>query len=384
MIFYPDIFRDLFAAELFTRRQKVHAGYLRLMVLAGMLALMVDGGAHAQDSLSRLSMGADFLYRVDFITAEHQQPRNRQQFQVHARLNYAMQDNLTFIFQLRSGDTDPVAAKQAFTGGFSAKPVEIDIASMNWRPVEGLRIISGKMQNPFYAPRNTKLMWDVELRPEGVSANYTLPAGAVDLFLNASHFWIQERSSNRDAMLSGGQARVQYQAEPARIMLGAGYYDYRNTKGFPTFYTVGDGVGNSLDASNNYLYDFNNIELMSEITFSGLPLPLAFYGDYILNIADDVTENQAWIAGLALGDCAGQGDFALYYSFRRLERDSLMGAFNDSCFLGGGTNGKGHEMNAEYQVSEKVSLYATWFISRLGLDDGIDYNRVQMDFNYVY
>ena len=62
----------------------------------------------------------------------------------------------------------------------------------------------------------------------------------------------------------------------------------------------------------------------------------------------------------------------------------MIGAFNDSCFLGGGTDGKGSEINLKYQVSKKVSTYFTWFISEKGIKNGTGYNRMQFDFNYVY
>ncbi len=362
----------------------MHSVYLRLSLLIGMFAFQGLDTVCAQEFQPGYSLGADFLYRIDFITAENKDPRNRQQFQIHVRLNAELQDNLTLGFQLRSGDTDPVSAKQAFTGGFSAKPVEIDLAFINWRPIEGLQVNSGKMMNPFYSPRGNKIMWDNEIRPEGVSATYMRPLGAAELVLNSSYFWIQERLSAKEAALFGSQARMRYSFKPAQVLVGAVYFDYQNMKGFPPFYDPTDGVGNSLDLLNNYLYDFNLVELMSELAFSNLFMPFTLYGEYIRNIAPDVDLNTAWIAGMSLGRCVNKGDYAFYYGYRLLEKDSLVGAFNDSCFLGGGTDGKGHELNFEYQVSRKVRTYFTWFISQNGVENGSRYNRMQMDFNYTY
>ena len=49
----------------------------------------------------------------------------------------------------------------------------IDLAYFDWHPerVEGLNVIGGKMENPFYAPGKTELLWDGDLRPEGVALN---------------------------------------------------------------------------------------------------------------------------------------------------------------------------------------------------------------------
>lgn len=362
----------------------MHSGYLRFSLLIGVLAFQGVDTVGAQEFQPDYSLGADFLYRVDFITAENKDPRNRQQFQIHVRLNAELQDNLTLGFQLRSGDTDPVSAKQAFTGGFSAKPVEIDLAFINWRPLKGLQVNSGKMKNPFYSPLGNKLMWDVELRPEGVSVTYSKPLGDMDMVLNASHLWILERTSDKDAALAGGQARLQYHSRPAQVLLGIGYFNYRNTKGFQPIYDSTDGAGNSLDAAGNYRYDFDDVELISEITVPNLFMPVTAYVDYIRNIAEGVDLKRAWIVGSALGNCVDPGDIAFYYSYRLIEKDSMIGAFNDSCFLGGGTDGKGHEFNFEYQASRKVRTYFTWFISEKGVKNGTGYNRMQFDFNYTY
>ncbi|MBT3218516.1 MAG: hypothetical protein HN348_05445 [Proteobacteria bacterium] len=55
-----------------------------------------------------------------------------------------------------------------------------------------------------------------------------------------------------------------------------------------------------------------------------------------------------------------------------------MGIFTDSDFVGGGTNGKGHEFNAAFVFYKPAVLFFSQFYAKTPWDDGNDYLRTQI------
>ena len=53
-------------------------------------------------------------------------------------------------------------------------------------------------------------------------------------------------------------------------------------------------------------------------------------------------------------------------------------------FIGGGTNGRGHELNVEYQVSRTTRFCVSYFLNQIGLKNGKDFHRLLIDFNFIY
>ena len=58
------------------------------------------------------------------------------------------------------------SANQTFTGAFSKKPIDLDLAYANYTPQPWVSLIAGKMKNPFWDPEG-KFIWDDNIRPEG-------------------------------------------------------------------------------------------------------------------------------------------------------------------------------------------------------------------------
>jgi hypothetical protein len=64
-----------------------------------------------------------------------------------------------------------------------------------------------------------------------------------------------------------------------------------------------------------------------------------------------------------------------------IQKDSVVGAFSDSDFIGGGTNGEGHQISASYVPFDKVTTSLTFFRNSTKLDGSVRpfYNRFQAD-----
>ncbi len=330
-------------------------------------------------------IGGDFRYRHEYIDAEGKELRNRQRIRARLNMTAKINDEVNLGFQLGSGTEDPVSTNQTLDGGFSAKQVNIDMAFFEWKPgmLSGVSVSGGKVRNPFYSPAKTQLLWDNDLTPEGIAFKYSKSEDSSNMFLNASYFWVDERTEQNDAVLLGGQTGIDYTTSVGKLVFGIGYFDYQNTKNYVPFFSGNDSAGNSVDSNGMYVFDYNDIEFFCEIFPNGLIDNMYVFVDYVNNIAEDVKYNQSWLAGFSYGNAKEPGSFDIRYSYRYIEKDAIIGAFTDSDFIGGGSDGKGHEINFNYQVASKTKVTATCFINQKGIDNGKGYNRVHLDFNFT-
>ncbi len=198
--------------------------------------------------------------------------------------------------------------------------------------------------------------------------------------MNASYFSIDERRNDNDTVLLGIQTGTALSSDFADILIGAGYFDYQNTRSYATVYDAGDSFGNSTDAVGNYLYDYNELELLFELSPKGIVNNTTVFVDFVKNIASDVNDNTGWLAGAKYGS----GSFAAEYTYRHLEKDAVLGAFTNSDFIGGGTDGSGHTLSFQYMMAHNVHACISYFMNQAGIDNGKDYHRVLADIVFKY
>ena len=98
--------------------------------------------------------------------------------------------------------------------------------------------------------------------------------------------------------------------------------------------------------------------------------------------------NGGWQA-LKTGSRSGRpkklGGSEIRWIYRVVRSDAVLGIFNDSDFIGGGTDGKGHELGIDFQVAKSVMAAATYFINdRKVTGDKEGFNRLQLDLNLKF
>lgn len=341
--------------------------------------------------LERIKLHGDLRYRYERIEAEGKDDRNRHRIRARVGLDAKVTDTLDVGFQIATGSDDPVSTNQTLDGGFSSKDVWIDLAYFRWHPesIPGLHVIGGKMKNPFYRPGKTELVWDGDLRPEGVAAKYSKTLANWDFFTNLGGFWVEERGAGGDTGLFGAQAGVKYAFpfldDKGYILIGGSYYDYGNAKGKSPFYDPTDPFGNSVDASGNYLFDYNLVESFAEFGFKVHDIPISLFGNCVINTASAVREDTGWLVGLTVGKCKAPNSWAFRYNYRDLEADAVVGAFTDSDFIGGGTNGRGHEFGFDYQIAKNWRVGVSYFYNEREPSAGEkDYQRLQLDLVFKF
>jgi len=342
--------------------------------------------------IEKVNLYGDFRYRYEYIDAEgSSSDRNRNRIRARVGLEGKVNDEMGFDFRIASGSEDPVSTNQTLGGGFSSKDIWLDRAYLQWEPasMDGWTFLFGKMGNPFFKASGNQLIWDDDLNPEGIAAQYATKLNdKTGLFINSGGMWVEESSSNADASLWGIQGGLEHTLNnDSAFTWGGSYYKYGNVKNSKTFYDVEDGFGNTtytdLDGDQAYMYDYSLVEAFAEYATKLGNTPTSFYGNYVLNTASGVSKDTGWLIGAKLGKAKDPGTWDFGYEYRDLENDAVVGVFTDSDFIGGGTGGKGHKFGATYAIAKNATLGATYFMSQRDSDgDGNindDYNRFQFD-----
>lgn len=362
---------------------------MKKIVLAALAGSMLAGmnvqaqEASASSWADKLTLKGDLRARFESIDEEGKETRDRARLRARLGAYATVSDEVDAAIALASGDSDPVSTNQTLDEGFSSKDVKLDLAYIDLHPeVLPGSIVLGKMIKPFINVND--LIWDGDLNPEGASAKFVFGEG-IKIHAQAGAFWVEERSSDDETMLYSAQAAAELKTDAAKITAGASYYLYDSMAGFAPIYDETDSFGNtvieSVDADGNvtytYAYDYELFELFAKIGFdAGLPVELT--GNYVVN--QDADENDTgYMFGIKLGKLKDPGSFDIGYSFRELEADAVVGAFSDSDFIGGGTDGSGHKLSLGYQIAKNLTGNATYFMSEKGIDSGVDYDRLQLD-----
>ena len=103
------------------------------------------------------------------------------------------------------------------------------------------------------------------------------------------------------------------------------------------------------------------------------------------NLAVD-SSNLGYIAGFSLGKAKDPRSWHLRALWREMPADAVFATFTDSDFGGGGTDSRGAEVNADYQVLKHFTAGITYFYNWKSLadDDSEVYQRMQADLKFKF
>ena len=324
-----------------------------------------------------IKLKGDFRYRHEAFDIEGRDDRQRQRIRARTELNAKVSDTVSVGFGLATGEDDPTSTNQTLGGGASSKNVRLDLAYAKWAtPVEGLTVQGGKFKNPFHRAGGNGLLWDGDLRPEGAGLTYKNDL----VFANALGLFIDEDSSGEDAFLIGTQIGVNTEIADGKLMTGIGYYNFTDTEDRDVFFD-GDPKGNLVNPDGTYQNGFELIEGFAEYAFTIRDSKVTVFADYVQNLdADDFD------TGYAFGVKVKQSDWNLGWAYQDLEADAVLGILTDSDFIGGGTDGKGHILQAGYSLSKSIGLKGTLFLNDRNVDFGTeeDFKRLMLDISFKY
>jgi hypothetical protein len=325
----------------------------------------------------RIKLKGDFRYRHEAFDVEDRNERHRQRIRARTELQAKINDRVQVGFGLATGGDDPISTNQTLDDGASSKGVVVDLAYVSWEtPVDGLGIKAGKFKNVFHRAGGNGLVWDGDLRPEGLGVQFNRGA----FFANAATLWVDESSSGEDSLLVGGQFGLNTSFDTASLRSGLGYYHYTDAKGRSAFFD-GAAQGNRTNPDGTYVSDFHLMEGFAEYQFETAHSKITLFADFVQNLAADDYDT-AWALGVKLK----RAQLSLGWTYQDVEADSVLGTFSDSDFIGGGTDGEGHILQAGYALSKKIALKGTLFLNNRNVDFGQeeDFKRLMLDISYKY
>jgi len=330
----------------------------------------------------QVKIKGDLRYRYENIHDGAVGKRERERHRIRARLGIFAHVNDTVDVGLQlatGGEGNPTSTNETLDSSFGTKDFDLDLAYFDWHPVDGIRLLGGKMKNPFFRPHKTALLWDGDLRPEGLAVKYN---GDL-LFANAGAFYIEEDSDDQtEAFLFGGQIGLKTKIHGAKLTTGVGYFHFEGLENKNVVANKGNTLKNG--AFEN---DYEEAEAFFQLDTKLGTLPLSLFGDFVNNTAAK-NDNQGYLLGVKVGKTKKPGSWDLTYIYEDLEADAVVSTFTDGDFADGGTNGKGHIFKAGYAVAKNWTLGMTYFKTENGkagnASDFDDYDRLQADIKFKF
>ena len=363
----------------------------RLLLIIVLAAMTAAGTVSADGWQDRISLDGDFRHRFEGIDdGSRETDRFRQRIRARLGVDAMVNDEWSAHFRLITGSSDPVSGNQTIGDGFSTKGFHLDRGYFKYSPsfIPGLSVMGGKFGNPFILMDKTELIWDSDLSFEGASFKFKSGVSEmVDLHLRGGGFCVEERSSDDETRLFGGQAGLTIEAaEDVEVTFGGGLFTYDEVKGRDGFYESGEFFGNSTaefetedgDTVIGYANGYSLFELFGELSFKIEKVSCRIYGNFVQN-SDADENNQGWLAGTTIKKGKGLGSVKLHANYRKLEKDAVLGLFTDSDTFGGGTDGKGLQLGLGVGLADNASLGFTYYLDKKDLEEEIDYNRYQLD-----
>ncbi|MGQ0383666.1 MAG: putative porin [Gammaproteobacteria bacterium] len=355
-----------------------------------------DRIAKAAEWASRISWKADLRYRHESLDPEEaveaqDRHRVRARFGLTARIN----DTLTGTIQLATngGNNDPRSTNQTLGEGWTRKGIGLDLAYVDWKPVNGLTMQFGKMPQPWH--KVPSLLWDGDITPEGLAVKYANGP----IFGNAFGYYLSERSTANESTLLGGQLGMTGNLGNAKLMASVGYYDVGAVQGEITTAATGCTVNNAffggpqgnttvpVGSCATLANDFNLLEGLVQADFAIGGRPLVLFAHYLEN-QEASALNTAWAAGVTFGRASTPKSWEIGYLYQSVEKDSQFGQFLDSDFGGGVTDTEGSVLRIGYAPARNWVLNGTYFMNDRFVDAAgaieRDYDRYQLDLNFRF
>ncbi len=334
----------------------------------------------------------DVRYRYESKIKENaDNSRDRHRLRVRVGVYPWITEELTAGVQLSTaGGSDPVSRNQTLGDGFTAKDINLNEAFINYHPMVfdgNANFIFGKREVKQTLIRVNDLVWDSDLTLEGMTFQFGKDGKKQRDGVNvvAGYYFIDEiKASEDDPFFWAAQLAYTGQAGNVGYMVGAGYYDFEHIKGGTDGilgdWAAGEGFFGNSNVGGMYEYDYNILEFFANLggKFSG-GLPWKLYGQYAMNVADDVKDDdQGCVVGVKVGKAKKVGEWEIDANYSYIEKDALLGAFTDSDRWGGGVDGEGFEIGGKYHLVQNMTLGLKYLGGEVGLDTNTnnDYRHI--------
>lgn len=347
--------------------------------------------------VNNIKFKGDFRLRYQYQDKEKDgggsDSRNRGRYRFRLGVSYAFVEKFKVGFSVASGEGDPRSTNQTFTNSFEIPRLNLYTAYAEYKPVKWLKFLGGQISNPLYRPQD--LVWDTDIKPQGVAAEVKYPWAKNQYFFMVPAFYVlnEFKAEEENATMFALQAGVGMDVTKTFwFKFAPGMYITSHVKGNEFKWSSGS---NTRDADGKLIYQYNSFTLDGEFGFQKLgwgPIDLvSFVGQYVNSNADN--NNQGWLAGFRFGRSMSRnkfrfGDWQFRYSYRKLEKDAVLDILPDSDFYGGQTNAQGHEIRFDLGLYKNVMFAIDYYrTEKIKVDPGKSKrpeNLLQADINFFF
>ena len=364
------------------------------------------------DWATKIKGRGDFRYRHEHIASERvvgsgatasvddAATRDRQRIRARLGFDATITDKVKGTLLLATGGDDPRSSNQTLGSQSTRKSIGLDMAYVDWNALQGMNVVLGKQPWPFWRP-GTSLFYDGDYNPEGGAVKYERGM----LFSSAYGWWLSEvynanpDANNKDGAVFGAQAGLKFPLFGGETRAAVHYYDCTGCQDQNSILFSNAGNGNTVyrvgTSTTNFLaYDYEIFEFAGEMGLTAFNQPLSLWVNYAENMASDVDNSTAWAVGAALGRASNPKTWQVAAWYQELESDALFGQFVVSDFGDGRTDSAGWVLRGAYAPVRNFNIQATYFINELnqdevadsyfGVNQSLDYDRLQLDLNYRF
>lgn len=328
--------------------------------------------------LGTFSFGGDMRARLEPFFQEGAQDRHRQRLRLRFNVTGKISDEFTIGFGLATGSLDdPVSTNQTMTGFLNRKNFGVDKAYISYKPkfFTNLKLDAGKFSYPWY---RTGLTFDSDVNPEGFAQTLSFDVKSPvlsNITIVGFQLPFNEVTSGPDSFIYGGQVQAQFKmGSKARLGLYLAGMDIDRADPIAVA-IAGGSLKPSLSNSNTYRYNssgavvgyatkFAYLDAILKLDLDTHPrFPVGILFDFVNNMRGSSERSGYW-AELTVGKQKEAKDVQFGYSYIRIEKDAVIGAWNESD-LRSSTNVRNHRLNFAYMFHSKVTGQFTAWIGKL-------------------
>ncbi len=332
----------------------------------------------SNDFFERFHAKGDLRVRYETVEKGDNDGQYRNRYRFRYSVDVDIFDNILFESAISSGKYNPTSGNVTFRdddnlADYFIDELKIDIVDLKYS-FGNSWIRVGKSNHNIYRPISTQLVWDSDIRLEGINYGYKDNTHMIRLGANRVHRERGYKDGDNINLFLAQYVNTQKLGDTSTINLGSAYYYYDEIKG-NTVQSSNKFKQNSND-DGFYLENYGILEVFSEYQNNDLIMQMPFKAAVTLaynTLASD--DNLGYDLSIQL-DLSEK--LTLAATYRDIEKDAVYGAHNDSDFSGGGTDSKGYYLKGKYKFAKNVDLGVWLNWSKLG-DDKIDYHRTQID-----
>ncbi|WP_300379090.1 putative porin [Henriciella sp.] len=312
---------------------------------------------------SPLKVSGDMRLRYEHNnTVDGQRNDSRGAFRGRVAAVYKASPGLKFGARLVTGDPDNPNSSDVSLSNFN-DDLKVSLDQLyGMKSFGSLTVMGGKFPNPF---RRTDLVWDGDVNPQGVAAQYAaIDTGSTQIGASALLFPIERSVGGPDSKATGYQLTLDHQpADTWSVGLAAGYYDYE-IEATDTA-DAGDTRTNLLDASGTYISDFDLLDIIADLSYTGLGerWPISLQAEYVQNYGADAHDT-GYSFSTSFGRTEAVGEYSFGYGYNVAEADAVFAAFAQDN-IPYASNYRQHALSFTYALSDQLDFNTTLYSFRL-------------------